>query len=351
MVGFRPDLPVFIPRPPISQCIQTWASPWQLTFSPAKCQLLTIGRISAVPPPSFSLGGTELARVPHLRYLGVWLDSTLSWTEYIRRVSQRAMDRLHLLHRGVGTLWGFHPTIFRRLVEAVVLPTLFYAAPVWCTAVCHLSSLLPLDRVIRHCAIAAFGLLRTVSHEAAQMMASFLPVEYQLRRRLMEFYLWRLSYGEDLTDATAPPLLNRTVSPIDILRQELRHIERTTSLPASELRSVETFRLWLTPPSRPSPPFSPSIPTRETALSRIRSARATSSSTDLWVFTDGSIDDQLGGTAAVCFVGSSLTPTTFSVGFTGRHSSTQAELVALQVGCQHVGTMGTFQWVTFVSDS
>ena len=39
-------------------------------------------------------------------------------------------------------------------------------------------------------------------------------------------------------------------------------MERTTSLPTSELRSVETFRLWLTPPpapARPSPPPSPTV--------------------------------------------------------------------------------------------
>ena len=148
-----------------------------MVFNPAKCQVLAIGWTSSSPPP-FSLGDTELAHVPHLRYLGVWLDTTLSWREHIQRVSQRALDRLRLLHRGVGTLWGFHPLILRRLIEAVVFPTLFYAAPVWCTAVCHLSRLLPLDRVLRHCSIATFGLLRTVSHEAAQMMAGFLPAEF-----------------------------------------------------------------------------------------------------------------------------------------------------------------------------
>ena len=338
------------PSPQISQCIQFWASQWRMVFNPAKCQLLVIGCTSTAPP-SFTLGGSELTHVPHLRYLGVWLDSSLSWNEHIRRVSQWALDRLRLLHRGVGTLWGFHPMILRRLIEAVVLPTLFYAAPVWCTAVCHLSRLAPLDRVIRHCAIAIFGLLRTVSHEAAQMLVGLLPAEFQLRRRLMEFYLRRLTYSEDLSTALILPPLNRTVSPLDILRQELRHMERTTSLSTSQFCTVEPHRLWLTAPSSPRASFSLSIPDRETALHQIRSARVTCSSTDLWVFTDGSIDGLLGGAAAVCFVGSSLTPFTFSVHFMGLHSSTQAELVALRLGCRHVPDLGTFQRVTFVTDS
>ena len=147
----------------------------------------------------------ELACVPHLRYLGVWLDTSLTWREHIRQVSQRALARLHLIHRGAGTLWGFHPIIFRRLVEAVVFPTLFYAAPVWCSVVRHLSRLAPLDRVIRHAAIATFGLLRTVSHSASQMIAGFLPAEFQLRQRAMEFYVRRLTYGDDLQPRMSPP--------------------------------------------------------------------------------------------------------------------------------------------------
>ena len=51
------------------------------------------------------------------------------------------------------------------------------------------------------------------------------------------------------------------------------------------------------------------------------------------------------------FIGSSSAPTTFSIRFTGRHSSTQAELVALRLGCQHVGGLGSFDRITFVSDS
>ena len=137
-----------------------------MVFNPTKCQLLSIGR-TRLPQPAFQISGVPLACVPHLRYLGVWLDTTLSWREHIRRVSQRALARLRLIHRGAGTLWGFHPTIFRRLAEAVVFPTLFYAAPVWSPAVRHLSGLGPLDRVICHSAITSFGLLRTVSHSAS----------------------------------------------------------------------------------------------------------------------------------------------------------------------------------------
>lgn len=334
----------------ISQTIQTWASQWRMVFNPAKCQVLSIGRISA-PPPVFVLGDVQLACVPYLRYLGVWLDSTLSWREHIRRVSQRALGRLRLLHRGAGTLWGFHPVIFRRLVEAVVLPTLFFAAPVWCTAVCRLSSLAPLDRVIRHCSIASFGLLRTVSHAASQMLAGFLPAEFQLRRRTVDFYLRRLTYGEDLLAVETPRTVNQTVSPIDILRLEVRQLQRLSSVPSSVFSTVETHALWFMDPASASCPFTVSILDRDAAIARLRAARQASPPTALWVFTDGSVDGRLCGAAALLFSGSSMTPTTYVVRFSGHHSSTQAEVVALLLGCQGVLHHGPISSVTFVSDS
>ena len=77
----------------ISHTVQIWAHQWKMTFNPHKCKLLCISR-SSTSPSSFTLNGQALQQVPHLRYLGVWLDSSLSWKEHIRQVSQRALGRL-----------------------------------------------------------------------------------------------------------------------------------------------------------------------------------------------------------------------------------------------------------------
>ena len=78
------------PGPQISATIQSWASQWRMVFNPAKCQLLYIGRIHLSTAP-FYISGVQLACVLHLRYLGVWLDTSLTWREHIRQVSQCAL--------------------------------------------------------------------------------------------------------------------------------------------------------------------------------------------------------------------------------------------------------------------
>ena len=50
------------------------------------------------------------------------------------------------IHRGVGTLWGFHPMIVSRMIVVAILPALFYVAPAWCGAMRHLARLHLLDQ-------------------------------------------------------------------------------------------------------------------------------------------------------------------------------------------------------------
>ena len=179
--------------------------------------------------------------VPSLRYLGVWLDSTLCWRDHIVRVSHKALGRLRLLHQGASTFWGFHPHILHHLVHPTIFPLLFYAEPVWCSAVQFQARLHPLDRVIRLSAVGTLGLLRTTSCEAAQVLTGFLPAEFQIRQCTVEFYLRQLSYGGDLVSTNAHCLgCTHAITPLDLLAAKVTHLEHYGDLPRQLLRQMES---------------------------------------------------------------------------------------------------------------
>ena len=185
--------------------VEQWSTEWKAIFNPSKCQPMIISRLKNEPLPTLTLHGTPLHLVDRLRYLGVWFDPSLSWSVHIDMVSRQALDRLRALHRGAGMLWGLHPQILSRMIHAAILPTLFYAAPAWCSAVCQLACLQPLDRVLRLCGLCTLGLLQTVSGDAARTIAGLLPADHQLRCRVVEFYLRHLQYDRDLRAAEPPP--------------------------------------------------------------------------------------------------------------------------------------------------
>ena len=332
--------------------VLAWAKCWKMIFNPAKCKFLVISRLRREPLPALRLDGVPLECVSSLRYLGVWLDSKLCWREHIAQVSQKALGRLRLIQRGAGTLWGFHPLVMQRMIRAAIFPLLFYAAPVWCGAVQFRARLHPLDRVIRLCALGTLGLLRTTPGEAAMVLAGFLPAEIQLRQRTVEFYLRQLAYGRNLISAEARCTgTTHAVSPLDILDAEVARLDRYGDLSTQLLQRVEPRLFWTVDPVGISGPPLPSILPSASAIQRIREHRSSADSELLWIFTDGSVDGTRCGAAAVLFPGSSTVGHPFSVRFEGLHSSTQAELVALHLGCQKASALGRFRRLIIVSDS
>ena len=75
----------------VLDAVTAWANKWKMIFNPDKCKFLVISRLRREPTPVLRLGGVALECVPCLRYLGVMIDSTLSWSDHIAWVSQRAL--------------------------------------------------------------------------------------------------------------------------------------------------------------------------------------------------------------------------------------------------------------------
>lgn len=335
----------------LARCLDDWAHRWKMTFSTSKCKIMAIGRIRD-DPPSFRLNGTPVERVTCLRYLGVWLDSKLSWAPHIRQVTQKALTRLSVVQWGLRPTWGFHPMIARRMIDAAILPVLFYAAPVWCAAIRHPSVLAPVNRVLRRCAVTVMGLLRTTSAEAALATAGLHTADIYIRRKLVEFFLRHLSYGHDVSSPLlVTRRLNQTRTPTEILREEITSVCRDQQLPESIFARVERRRWWYSDPSDTAWEPNPSFLTREEALSRVRRERAHSPPDSLWIFCDGSVFGTSCGAAALSLRGLETHGSLVAVRFSGQHSSTHAELVALRIGCLSALEHTHIKCVTFVSDS
>ena len=161
-----------------------------------------------------------------------------------------------------------------------------------------------------------------------------------------------LRYSWDLLADDRPPVsLNQIVSPREILDLELRKLERTFPSFQQRLARVERRLFWYEDPTGNDwhPPVS--ILTADASVERVRRERREGSSETLWIFTDGSVDNMYCGAAAVSFQGTDPHYESFSERFIGQHSSTQAELVALDLGCRRAQELGGATCITIVSDS
>lgn len=331
--------------------IEDWAHRWKVTFNASKCHPMMISHLRGDPSPTLQLNGEPLPLVSSLRYLGVELDARLTWKDHIRITCAKATTRLRAIRRGAATMWGTHPHILLHMIRGAVLPVLFYAAPTWCPVVGKASLLCSIDRVLRLCGIAALGLLRTVSGDAARTLAGLLPAEFYIRQATVEFYIRHITYGVDLLprDSIGGPSLFTT--PCCILRKELRRIDRCSTLSAAALPRAESRPRWYADPSTLHADFSITILEPTTASECVHEACAGASPDELWVFTDGALAGLSCGMSAVLVIGNAAAGTSSQLCAYGQHSRVQTKLAALRLGCQQALAMGPFRQVTLLTDS
>jgi hypothetical protein len=169
------------------ELVEGWSQMWRITFSPKKCECICFRGKSIQVARRFEARflGEALPHVPALRYLGVWFDEHLSWRRHVQEVGERARTRLWALRRCIGTEWGLHPLLFLRLVRGAILPSLFYASPVWASVLGSGTLLAMLDRILAMGARMAFGLERFTSHEASLALAGLGPARLHIMRGLM----------------------------------------------------------------------------------------------------------------------------------------------------------------------
>ena len=110
----------------------SWGRTRTLSFSPAKTQsILFTWKRKYTPPRPLTMNGTEIPYSDEVKYLGIWLDSKLTYSSHIKRKIRAAKGHLLNLQNAMGRLWGTTPKMTRWLYTSVVRPALTYGAVVW----------------------------------------------------------------------------------------------------------------------------------------------------------------------------------------------------------------------------
>ncbi len=111
--------------------LSTCYSDLGLSINPKKSQILLVSasrRSVDCPEVSLKIDGTELQRVHILKYLGVFIDESFSFSTHIRSSAIKAKKELGALHRRLGK-W-IPPAVFLKVFRQVILPQLTYSLPI-----------------------------------------------------------------------------------------------------------------------------------------------------------------------------------------------------------------------------
>ena len=228
-----------------------------------------------------------------------------------------------------------HPCIARRLVMGAVIPLLFYAAPVWASVTTRRTTLRPLERILRLSALMITGLIKSSSLDAAIFISGLLFPELEIKRRLLNFWLRMATFSVDIRNDSGASSTNSFCAPDDILRAELRRLQRQSVLPADVFNAhpnVERRMLWPYPPHEQALPIEAHFPDRKAAPFLLRAARQRALDNTLWISSDGSVTARGAGAATIITMGANQCFFGPSCRSMGMHSSTQLETEGVRLG-------------------
>ena len=121
--------------------------------------------------------GIEIEIRDKTKFLGVTLDSKLSWNDHIEEKCKKAKGILLQCRRAIGPCWGFNPKTMKWIYTALVRPTITYAAMTWINGLYKQQNLAKLKSVQRLANILITGALPSSPGEPLNMITNMNPID------------------------------------------------------------------------------------------------------------------------------------------------------------------------------
>ena len=156
--------------------IRDWLTGAGLDLAAHKTEAVLVSSRKIVETAYIKIGDITIASKRAIKYLGVMLDTRLTFREHLDYVHKKAADSCRALSRIMLNTRG--PKQQRRLLlMSVMRSVILYAAPIWSRAMATPSYSRGVRATYRLSAIRVSCSFRTVSDDAALVIAGMLPLE------------------------------------------------------------------------------------------------------------------------------------------------------------------------------
>jgi len=161
--------------------VRSWTEQVGLSVNPQKTELVLFTRKYKIPTfEPIRLGDATLEIKTKAKYLGIILDSKLSWKENIEERVKKASCALYACKRMLGKTWGLSPTLVHWIYTAIVKPVLTYGAVVWWTSMDKITLVRKMERVQRLAALSITGALKTTPTKALETILHLPPIDLEV---------------------------------------------------------------------------------------------------------------------------------------------------------------------------
>ncbi|GBM82383.1 Retrovirus-related Pol polyprotein from type-1 retrotransposable element R1 [Araneus ventricosus] len=172
-----------------------WGKGHKLSFNEAKTVVLPItfgGRLSLLDPIRIIMHSKVLQVSDGCRYLGVWWDSGLTFTEHFKRVRKRVDLLSYRLSMVAGRFFSRRVGTFFRLYKGALEPFVLYGHGAWGNRLALKKIRDLLCSIQRRPLLKLTQAYRTTSTEALQVIAGVLPLDLKAELVFTKFRIFTL---------------------------------------------------------------------------------------------------------------------------------------------------------------
>ena len=105
-----------------------WAEKWQMSFHPAKCQVMTVQQQRRTQKFKYKMLDHPLQQVDTIQYLGVHIQQDLKWDKHVNHIVTKANRSLGFVKRN---LHQCPQSVKAQAYQTLVRPVLEYASTAW----------------------------------------------------------------------------------------------------------------------------------------------------------------------------------------------------------------------------
>jgi hypothetical protein len=164
--------------------VERWCDEVGLSVNPGKTDLVVFTKKRKLNGFfELLLLGVTLHCSESVRYLGVPLDSRLTWREHVNNKLAKAENSLWACKRSFGMVWGLRRMVVYWLYTSIIRPSITFASLVWWTGCQTSSAKKQVSRVQRLACLGIVGAMCTTPTSAMEALTCHLPLDLVVRAR------------------------------------------------------------------------------------------------------------------------------------------------------------------------
>lgn len=194
IVGFADDVALVITASNMEQAalladasigeVKSWLMSMGLTLAEHKTEAVLITSRKIEEFLTIKVGECRITTKKQLKYLGVMIDNRLTFKAHLEYVAEKAISATASLCRILPNTRG--PKYLRRkVITGVITNIILYAAPIWAESMRYKTYVDKISSVYRIAALRVCCAYRTLSDDAACVIAGMIPIDLLAQERLL----------------------------------------------------------------------------------------------------------------------------------------------------------------------